>query len=626
MKVEIKNIGGLIGVHDFNFDKGLSIIHAPNGTGKSSLLKALHLIIGNTKIPEPILKNYLSEKEISGYVKVNLNGNDYEVQLQRKGDKVLISYSNVDDLAFPSPTEELAYVHAISDLYQGILKNDFNFITSWYHRITEDYKYELIYEIASNVLSEYKAKRDELKRKLSKDISDNQDKINELKNQIEDLNNSIERILNSESYQKSMEAHKEKKEQINNLRKKIEMLNKKKETLTIKIINQETELDKVKKQLEKLQLKIENFDAEYPIKKAQFDRYEQERDNLEKKLDMIKHERLEKEEKLNYEKVLLSDYKKLLKRETCPTCHQKLDNIIIKDFVSKGEHKVQKLTKNIELIKQKEKDLLKSKMSIDEELIKLKNFLKIEIEKLRKEKNIYEKTVNQLLESLPRIKKEKLNLIEKIENENSKLLEIQKELAKENPYQEELFKLQGEKNSKEKLLRKLEEEIEESSEYQRDYLKYERIIKKAEIIQKYFENRVIHLKRETFNRINKALLNSFELLELAKLKKIEFSEKDGQLNLEIVRDNNIYTSLEKLSGAEKSLITLIISWVVKQMVIPNEPIFLIDEITTEMDDTRFKDILNYISEKIDYLIVARHKPYEGKKQIITSKNIISTFV
>ena len=175
------------------------------------------------------------------------------------------------------------------------------------------------------------------------------------------------------------------------------------------------------------------------------------------------------------------------------------------------------------------------------------------------------------------------------------------------------------------MITKLEEDLESSSEYQLEYVKSEGHVKRAEKLHNYYSDKFKHLSTETFKKINGALMESFELLELAKLKKIIFEEKADKVILEIQRDNDVYTSLEKLSGAEKSLITLIITWVVKQMVIPDEPIFIIDEVTTEMDDTRFQEILNYISEKTNYVIVARHKPYKGKKEILSPAHIISTF-
>ena len=33
MEIEVKNIAGLRGIFNFSFDEGLSILHAPNGSG-----------------------------------------------------------------------------------------------------------------------------------------------------------------------------------------------------------------------------------------------------------------------------------------------------------------------------------------------------------------------------------------------------------------------------------------------------------------------------------------------------------------------------------------------------------------------------------------------------------------
>ena len=60
-------------------------------------------------------------------------------------------------------------------------------------------------------------------------------------------------------------------------------------------------------------------------------------------------------------------------------------------------------------------------------------------------------------------------------------------------------------------------------------------------------------------------------------------------------------------------------------MLPEIPIFLIDEVTSEMDDTRFEDTINSISNEIPYLIVSRHIPFKGEKTIISSKDIMNNF-
>jgi len=625
MEIEVKNISGLRGTFNYSFDEGLSMLHAPNGSGKSSLLKALHLVVSNAKLPQDILNNYLTEKEINGYVKLNLFNKEYEIQIQRKGDKVVITYSNVEDDIFKFPSDVLSYVRAKSYLFQGIINDDESSITSWFHQVTEVHKYELFLEIATRILSELKTKKDNLRKKVSKDVSRNRDQINKLTVEAKELSNEIDSILNSESYQLFMKEHSEKKDQIDKIRKSIKNLNNRKTTLSDEIFKDEESVGSLKKHLEDIKKQIQIYDDNLPIKQEKLRKNEKKRDELEEDLDKIKKNRLEIQEKLNLERKQLKDNEDLINRETCPKCHQRLDPILIKDFVAKGRSQVKKLETKIKEFKTNEREISNEISNIEDELIELTNFLKINREKLNKEKLNKENDFSKRKNGLPDKKKRKKALVSEIELKNKELLGIQQSLAEENPQQNEVFKLQGELNSKSQLITKLEEDLELSSEYQLEYIKAEGYVKRAEEVHDNYSEKFKHLSTETFKRINGALMESFELLELAKFKKIIFEEKDNKVILEIQRDNDVYTSLEKLSGAEKSLITLIITWVVKQMVIPDEPIFLIDEVTTEMDDTRFQDILNYISEKTNYVIVARHKPYKGKKEILSQAHIISTF-
>ncbi len=626
IKIELQNISGLRGVHTFEFKDGLSILYAPNTSGKSSLLNALHLIIGNKRLPQNILNNYLTEKEINGYVKLTFNNKNYEVQIQRKGENVNITYSNVDDNIFHFPSEELSYINRKSDLYQGILKNDNSMITLWFHKVTQIHKYTLFLEIATDILSELRTTKDDLKRKIDKDVSHNRDEINRLEREIKTLNKKVDDILNSEIYIQFMRNYEEKNKEIKTFRETMKKLRIKRQNLTDEINKYEDRLIQLKKELKDFKIRRKNFDDKYPIIKNKLDKKIKDKDDIEDRLALLNEELLSAEQELSNKRDLLNDYKGLLKRETCPKCHQKLDPIMVKDLVSKTESKVKKLESEVKSLKSERKILKEENEKIEDELIELTSFLKQNINDIMRkikedEENIV--NINNTLKSKRSKREEISNKIEKI-NEN--LIKIQEELPKDIPQQNEVLKLQEEISSKEKLIRKLEEEIEESSEYYTEYVKMEKEVNRANAIHKYFLQKVRHLETETMEEITKALKNSFELLELAKLKKIEFNKKGNDYQIEIVRDNNVYTTLEKLSGAEKSLIALIISWVVKQMIIPNEPLFLVDEITTEMDDTRFRNILNYISKKTNYVVVARHKPYEGTREVLSSKHIIKTFI
>ncbi len=623
--IEGENIGGLRGPFKFTLQDGLSILHAPNGSGKSSLLRAFHLTIANKNISQEDLNNYLTEKEINGYVKVTINENESEVQIQRKGDKVIITYSNVDNEIFKFPSEELSFIKAKSDLFRGIINDDDAFISSWFYKVTEAHKYELFLEISTNILTDYKTTKDDLKKKVSKDVSRNREEINKMQKEAEEISDKIESILGSEEYKLSMKEHSEKKDKIDKLRGLIKNLTTRKSKFSDEIFKEEEAIEKLKRELEKIKKKIDNYDANLPIMQEKLRKNEKKRDKLEEDLDKIKDERLTAQQNLSSVRNELKENEELINRETCPKCHQKLDPVFYKDLVAKGRAELKKLESQVKSLKAKEREISLEMNELEDILREITNFLKINRESLNKDRINEEKAIKKKSESLPDKKNRRKQLIDEIESKNKELLAIQKVLAGEIPLQNEIFKFQGELNGKNKLINKLEEEIEVSSEYQLRYLKAEGHVKRAEAIHKYQSEKFQHLTFETFKQINEALMASFELLNLAKLKKIIFDKKENKLFLDIQRANNVYTTLEKLSGSEKSLITLIITWVVKQMVIPDEPFFLVDEVTTEMDDTRFQDILNYISNKTDYVIVARHKPYKGKQENLAQTHIISKF-
>jgi len=144
----------------------------------------------------------------------------------------------------------------------------------------------------------------------------------------------------------------------------------------------------------------------------------------------------------------------------------------------------------------------------------------------------------------------------------------------------------------------------------------------AESLFNHYKNKVDMIKKEMINFLNKKEKESFELLQLAELEKINFDPEN--FRIEIQRTNKFFTTLKKMSSAERSLITLIIAYIVKQTILPDVPIFLVDEITSEMDETRFLDIINVISKEIPYLIVARPSPYDGNRKLITNENIVQT--
>lgn len=59
----------------------------------------------------------------------------------------------------------------------------------------------------------------------------------------------------------------------------------------------------------------------------------------------------------------------------------------------------------------------------------------------------------------------------------------------------------------------------------------------------------------------------------------------------------------------------------KEEYLPEFPMFVLDELTTSYDPTRFKTIISYLQQTVPYTIVTALAPYqkgkEGKIQILS---------
>ena len=84
MKLELQNIGGFTGVHEFELKKGINRITAPNAKGKSSLLRGLQCLASDSD-DMGVFRDSLNDDNDSGYVKLD---NEYSRNLTRVNDVV----------------------------------------------------------------------------------------------------------------------------------------------------------------------------------------------------------------------------------------------------------------------------------------------------------------------------------------------------------------------------------------------------------------------------------------------------------------------------------------------------------------------------------------------------------
>lgn len=131
-------------------------------------------------------------------------------------------------------------------------------------------------------------------------------------------------------------------------------------------------------------------------------------------------------------------------------------------------------------------------------------------------------------------------------------------------------------------------------------------IERAEKLAVYY-NKLIKERTVTFVEcVNNGIKESFELLSLTQFKRIEM-DKEYVLNIEI----------DRLSQAEITVIFSVIFCTLKKLVLPEVPILLIDEMSSEID----RCFLKFVSETTDYTIVTRHVPFDGDRLLFSQKDI-----
>ncbi len=623
LKVEVQNISGLRGTHSFNFQEGLNMVRAPNAQGKTSLLNALYLIVANENIPKEELFNYLTENEITGYVKLEFNNKKMEVVLSKntKGE-VEITKVKVDTNIFPKVSTNLSYLRESSKLYKAITSADHILIQNWYNEMIQVNKFHIAFMTIQDIFHFFENKVDDLKERQDEDIEPILKLISKKENELDGLNKEKQEISNDPKFISDNKKTKVLNNEISILEKDSTPLKSKKKALALEMSN--------------LTERLENLDSEINERLELQKNLKNTRTTLTTEKESLEHLFFEKEQrlkKLRNEKSIIDDRKDeyvskynekepLKDRSICPLCENKIDkakmNNYLRELNSKINMSLEKsvsLERKIKNIKNEENDIKQRIKDIKRKIQDMPKKLSSEISERKTKKSKILSEIKANKERLSELDEEINKIEETLEAKKEERKNINPELRKElenviDPQIQEIeIKIQMLKERREIFLK-------ENQELHITLIKREI----AEQIFNHYKNKVDMIKKEMIKYLNDKEKDLFELLQLAELEKINFDPDN--FKIEIQRANKTFTTLKKMSSAERSLITIIIAYIVKQTIIPDEPIFLIDEITSEMDETRFLDIIDAISKEIPYLIVARPTPYDGKRKLISNENII----
>jgi chromosome segregation ATPase len=281
----------------------------------------------------------------------------------------------------------------------------------------------------------------------------------------------------------------------------------------------------------------------------------------------------------------------------------------------KEEMNLSELRRDLEREEEREQQLL-SLLELTEESAKVAAQIKAGIYESRERQSKIEDQIELQTKIIKRLKDE----IEALKSQ------IQAEKLKE---EKELEYLEKELERLNKALILKEEEIQEAERLPLDDPKYpgrlvvevrNEVMGKIEWLSKaidYFQDKYMRRMTAARTRFNRNVNKVFERLGLKGFRNV-FLDQD--FTLHIMRENGVRQPVETLSASEKLTISLILMLAAKETFLPDFPIFILDELTLSYDPERFKQITNYIRQRVPYVIVTSLTSNEpGKIEVMHEK-------
>ncbi len=286
---------------------------------------------------------------------------------------------------------------------------------------------------------------------------------------------------------------------------------------------------------------------------------------------------------------------------------------------SSHENEVQDVAKRKE---DKKAELVREEATLSE----LRKELNNEKEKEQQLKSFLEltddsaKVAAQIKNSITDAKRKQEKTQKEISKESRRLADLKTESEKiERQYQDKisekikgLYTLEMELQRLNKAVILKEEAIQQAEKFPEDDPKYggrlvvevrKEAIRKIEWLNRvieYFQEKYMRRMTSAKLRFNRNVNRAFRELELKGFENVFLDQNFG---LHVVRENGVRQPIETLSASEKLTVSLILMLAAKETFLPDFPFFILDELTLSYDPARLKHIVNYIKQRVPYVIV-----------------------
>ena len=636
MKLELQNIGGFAGVHEFELKKGINRITAPNAKGKSSLLRGIQCLASDN---ESVFRDTLNDDSDTGHVKL---GDEYIRRLKRVNDAVQADptdHTFFDELDKDwRNAEKIAFFTPKSRVVLEIDQNAFD-VLRFVNSISGAEEIESDIRRKEAQLEEKKRELEEYienlttAQKLDAEVGTMRGEIEKLQGEVQELVGVIEKEIGTKDLTKVGKDIAAKKQEILDLEARLR--------------SREGEVKRYQDQYEKARALYERLDEDI----ADFEQRSETESVDEFTERLHKHERKRKDLKIvkdmldDLQGVVDKAYKVFSDSERAPLPEGIKDEPLLSKAsvllgepgecpVCSGDAVRNTLDDRRKELKDCATDFAKAMRGEEEEMKVIKadrTELQDRIEGInakRRERDKAKRDSNDLLKEL----NERKNLSDGVEEEiadkahEREILEQQyadaaKTVRTEsreqlNKVREKIGAYENEIRNNQNEMDRLTREIPDYTigESLEDYANKKRLGLddlriKIEELKDGWEHEVfgaVDLFNKNINDIYKEM--GFTTFRDIKITKEITRDRLTSLDVKVEHASGKKQSLSSLSKAEQLTLGLVFQISAKENYIPNFPFFVIDDNMNTFDPDRSRSIMEYLSDKAEYVLVSRPVP------------------
>ena len=595
MKLVVKNIGGLVGEHSFEFREGVNEVLAPNATGKTSLIRAMLALLSpqDPNVRPDILLNRDAD---DGYIKLVVDGEEYYRVFKRRNGYVVEVRSKLlaDDERFSWLILDPFMGRLVTSIYAG--EEDVSEFIDVIFGITK-----IKQEIEDTNI---KIKDEEIKREELLDKS--RDLANLLKERVE-----LERKL-KEALEKAKKVEVEKIRVKEEIERRITQLREIMGELKGRLEANKRELSQTIETIKDLEAHIRHmenalseFYRKYPEPHAIIENMKQEIDNIRRAI----REHEERLAEINRANPLVLDAasKRL---PLCPVCGravEKPDKFWSRRVGELGEA-AGEIKKEIDKLSEREQRILNEIGVIEKEWSRIRTIETVDLPSKKNQLSLLQRRKSTLESDIKNIERQ-------IEVLEERIIELERKMPEEErKYIEEVARVRGEVKSLQELLKGIERRIEILGDVGRELKEVEETLSKLYRLKDQLERTLLETRRRVAMEFRRMANDIARKLGFTWFKSIALDEEDGKYKIRVIRvfpsGREDKQDLRELSTSEKLSIVLIATLVAYKEKIskeysPEKVPILADEALLALDPERFEKVLRELGKYGKYIIVTR---------------------